>query len=134
MDSCVTGTAESEMLGIKPSTLLLFLGSQDSHRSRHRVLVMADHRALSSGKSPNYNVSQHKDSGKFSYKILSLRGETSAKEKFSGDEEVDGNKTAGKKNQTQRGKTKMIQDTLRFRSLPLDTSGFRSLPLDTSGV
>lgn len=62
MDSSVTGTAESEMLGTKPSTLLLFLGSQDSHRSRHRVLVMADHRALSSGKSPNYNVSQHKNS------------------------------------------------------------------------
>lgn len=34
MDSRVTGTAESEMLGIKPFTLLLFLGSLDSHRSR----------------------------------------------------------------------------------------------------
>lgn len=62
MDSCVTGTAESEMLGIKPSTLLLFLGYQNSHRSRYWVLVMPDHRALSSGKSPTYDMSQHKNS------------------------------------------------------------------------
>lgn len=62
VNSWVTGTTESEMLGIKPSMLLLFLGSQNSHRSRHWVLVMADHRALSSGKSPNYNMSQHKNS------------------------------------------------------------------------